>query len=163
MVAYGVTPNPLMSGSPYLGWRSNAGGFFAPSVRLALAYATAGTDPSPVGSAHFAWTVGRLDVCPTDWVRSRFLVTTCARLESGVLAVSAHDVGAPETRVRPWFAAGVLARAEWSFLPPVFLDADIDLLVRATNDRFYFLPDTTVYRVPVLGASGGIGLGAHFL
>jgi hypothetical protein len=162
-VTYGVAPSALMSASPYIGWRSNASGLFDPSVRLSFVYGASDTGPAATGSADFTWTVGRLDVCPSNWIRSSVRLTTCARIESGVLAVAAHAVAAPETRMRPWLAAGVLARAEWSFLRPVFLDADIDLLLRTTNDRFYFLPDTTVYRVPVLGAGGGVGLGAHFL
>jgi hypothetical protein len=78
------------------------------------------------------------------------------------MSVAAGDVPAPETRVRPWFAAGALARAEWSFLAPLFVDAELGLRARVTDDRFYFAPDTTVYRVPVFASTEGVGVGAHF-
>jgi hypothetical protein len=162
-VTYGVAPSALLTASPYVGWRSSAEGIFDPTIRLALVHATDDGHPVPTGSADYAWTAGRLDLCPTDWRWSSVRLIPCARIEGGVLTVAPHDVGLPERRVRPWFAAGLLARAQWSFLRPMFLDADVDVLLRATDDRFYFVPDTTVYRVPIVGASAGIGLGAHFL
>ena len=162
-VTFGAAPSALVGGSPYVGWRANAAGVVDPSVRLALVRGASDTHPAPTGSADFIWTAARLDACPAEWAHGLVRLTTCARLEAGALAVAAGGVGAPETRVRPWFALGLLARAEWSFLRPMFLDAEIGALVRATNDRFYFLPDTTVYQVPAIGASGGVGLGVHFL
>jgi hypothetical protein len=162
-VTYGVAPAALLSSAPYLGWRSSAEGILRPALRFTFVHATDSGQPAPSGSADFAWTVGRVDLCPADWSWSSFGVTACARIEGGALAVVPYGVELPEKRVRPWFAAGLLARAEWSFLRPLFLDADLDVLLRATDDRFYFVPDTTFYRVPVVGGSGGIGLGAHFL
>ena len=70
---------------------------------------------------------------------------------------------AARTRLRPWVAAGPVARAEWSFVWAVFLDAEIGALFRVTDDRFVFLPSTLVYEVPLVGVSVGLGLGAHFL
>ena len=90
-------------------------------------------------------------------------LTACARLEAGALKVAAIGVAAPETRLRPWLAAGPLARVEWAFLPPMFLEAEMGALLRPTNDRFYFQPDRTIYQVPLFAMSGGVGLGAHFL
>jgi hypothetical protein len=62
-----------------------------------------------------------------------------------------------------WLSAGALARSEWTFFEPLFLNVEAGGNVRATNDRFYFLPDTTVYQVPWLGLSAAGGIGAHFL
>ena len=162
-VTYGVAPSTLFAASPYVGWRSGADGILDPAIRLALVHATYGGQPAPTGSADFAWTAGRLDLCPARWTWSSLALTACARVEGGVLTLTPHDVGLPERAVRPWFAAGLVARAEWWILRPLFLDVDVDVLLHATDDRFYFVPDTTLYRVPVVGASGGLGLGAHFL
>ena len=162
-VTSGVAPSALVSGSPYIGWRANAAGAFDPSLRLAFVSATSDAQVLSAGSADFAWTAGRFDVCPVAWGGRLLRLTACARLEAGALRVAARDVPLPETRVRPWLATGPLARAEWVFLQPVFLEAEIGLLLRPTNDRFYFQPDTTVYRVPLFATSGAIGVGAHFL
>jgi hypothetical protein len=35
--------------------------------------------------------------------------------------------------------------------------------VHATTDTFYFVPDTTIYPVPLLGLDASAGLGVHFL
>jgi hypothetical protein len=34
-------------------------------------------------------------------------------------------------------------------------------MLRPTNDRFFFLPDTTLYQVPVVATTEGLGIGAH--
>ncbi len=162
-VTYGAAPSALVSGSPYVGWRANAPGMFNPSFRLAFVSATSDVRAVPTGAASFVWTAGRFDACPVEWAGGPVRLTVCARLEAGALKVTASEVAAPETRLRPWLAAGPLARVEWTFLPPVFLEAEVGALLRPTNDRFYFQPDTTVYQVPLFAMSAGVGLGAHFL
>jgi hypothetical protein len=159
----GVSPRALFGPSPYLGWQAGGARALAPSFRLAFLRAATGPLGAPDGTAAFAWTVGRLDACPVALAGQALRATACARLEAGSLQVTGGAIADSLTRVRPWFAAGVLARAEWTFLAPLFLDANVGALVRATTDRFFFLPDTTVSRVPSLGASVGAGAGAHFL
>jgi hypothetical protein len=163
VVAYGVAPSALVSGSPYVGWRANVIGAFDPSFRLAYTGAAADVKVATTGSAAFTWTVGRFDACLAEWSQGPVRLAACARVEAGALKVTASDVPGSETRVRPWLAIGPLVRAEWSFLRIVSLEVEIGLPLRPTNDRFFLRPDTTVYRVPVFAASGGVGLSVHFL
>jgi hypothetical protein len=166
VVATGVAPNLPVAGSPYLGWRATGETLFEPSLRLALLRAGSGmfAVATATGKAAFTWTVGRVDVCPIVWPRGVVRVIECARFEAGALdTMGTWDVAMTKTTTRPWLAAGPVARAEWSFLRWAFIDAEVGILVRLLEDRFYFKPDnTTVYQVPPIGVTGGAGVGVHF-
>jgi hypothetical protein len=159
----GVSPSTLFGPSPFLGWQAGGARALAPSFRLAFLRAATGAIGAPDGTATFTWTVGRLDACSVALAGEGLRATACARVEAGSLQVAGGAIADSLTRVRPWLAAGVLARGEWTFLAPLFLDAEVGALLRATTDRFFFVPDTTVYKVPWLGASASVGAGAHFL
>jgi hypothetical protein len=164
-VATDVTPRTLLAGSPYVGWRSaTAERLFAPSLRAAFIRAGSGMLGVPGGTAEFTWTVGRLDGCPIAWPRGALRVTECVRVEAGTLEAGAGmGVPAPRTALRAWLSAGALARAEWSFLPPIFIDAEAGAVLRVMQDRFYFNPAmTTAFQVPPLGVTAGVGVGALF-
>jgi hypothetical protein len=130
---------------------------------MAVARAQSGTISLPGGTAAFTWTVGRLDACPVARVIRGFRMAACARIEVGMLDVAGGDIVAPQTRHRLWLSTGALARTEWTLLEPLFLNVEVGGNVRATNDRFLFLPNTTAYQVPWVGLSAAGGLGAHFL
>jgi hypothetical protein len=158
----GVSPVALVGVSAYVGWQSKGGGLFSPSLRLAIDRALSGTISGPAGAAAFTWTVGRLDVCPVARKFHSLRLSACARMEGGTLEVAGSNIVAPQTKTRLWLSTGALTRGEWSFLQPLFLNVEAGASVRATNDRFLFLPDTTVYQVPLLGFCSAAGLGAHF-
>jgi hypothetical protein len=163
-LASDVEPRIVVAGSPYVGWRATGARLFAPSLRLAFILATTGMIPLTGGTAAFTWTVGRLDGCPIAWPRGALRVAECMRLEAGALeAAAGTEVSGPRTVLRAWVAAGALARAEWSFFPPVFVDIEAGALVRVTQDRFYFSPgNTPAFDVPPLGATAGVGVGVLF-
>ena len=158
----GVAPSVLLGASPFVGWLAT-GVSIQPSARIAFERTASGTLGVQGGDAVFTWTVGRLDACPLGGARGTLRLAACARLEAGTLEVSGRGNLGTQTQLVPWVAAGPVGRAEWSPFPVAFLDAEVAFLVRATTDRFFFLPDTTVYQVPLLGVGGGVGIGAHFL
>jgi len=149
--------------SPYVGWRAATGKLFDPSVRLAFVRAGTGPLDMASGKASFTWTAGRIDGCPVAWPsRGAARVVACVRLEAGVLQVAGDQVPAPQARTVAWLAAGPLARAEWGFLWPLFLDAEVGLSIHGARERFFFIPNATVYDMPLLGLNAAAGLGAHF-
>jgi hypothetical protein len=162
--AGGVTPDTLLAASPFVGWRARASGArLEPAVRVALVRAGTAGRTVPGGAAAFTWTVGRLDGCATAWPHEVVRVAACARVEAGILEADGADAPSPQQRTRPWLAAGPLLRAEWTFAATLFLEAELGATLRVLDDRFFFIPDATAYKVPLLGAGGGAGLGARFL
>jgi hypothetical protein len=152
---------PLIGPAPFLAWQSS-GVSVAGHVGFSVVRARSGTVDLPGGSASFTWTVGHVDGCAAFLPGAAARLFACARIEVGELEAEGVSVAAPQTPSRAWFAAGPLFRTEWSVASPLFVDLDFAAMVRAVSFRFYFLPDTTAYRVPVLGLYGSAGVGVYF-
>ncbi|MGA7121551.1 MAG: hypothetical protein WBY94_15710 [Polyangiaceae bacterium] len=164
VVVAGASPNALVTGSPYVGWRANRSTWFDPSLRLAFLRAGTGAiDVSAGGTATFILTAAQLDACPMAWSRAAMHATACARLEAGALEAAGGNIAGAERNLRPWMAVGPMARAEWSLAPPFFFDAEAGALFRVIQDNFEFRPNIQVYRVPAVGLGAGAGLGVDFL
>jgi hypothetical protein len=165
-VATGIAFDALVTFSPRVGWRSASSSVVAPSFDLTFGRASTGTLPVAGGEASFTWTVGRADGCILSWPpASAARLLACARLEAGQLEAAGlgSQVLDPQTHDRPWVAVGPLLRGEWALLGPLFLGVDAAAMVHVTDDRFYFVQQTTVREVPLLGVESSAGLGAHFL
>ncbi|HEX8793710.1 MAG TPA: hypothetical protein VF765_22360 [Polyangiaceae bacterium] len=163
-VASGVAPSMLVGPSPAIEWRSGARSLFAPTLRLAFVRTSSGTFDAGGAAASFTWTVGRLDGCGVDWppVASLHLLG-CARVEAGAIDAVGSDIVGAHGKTTGWFAAGPLMRVEWAFLPPLYVDADVAPMFHVTADRFFFLPNSTIYEVPYAGLEASVGIGVHFL
>ena len=163
-LATDVTPRVLLAGAPYVGWRSTRAAILGPSFRAAFLRSGTGTLAATGASADFTWTVGRLDACAMLWPARPLRVGGCVRAEGGVLDVAGERIEAAQTQHSAWFAAGALARLEWSFLGPLLLDVGAGPAFHITAKQFVFLPDhTQVYEVPVVGFVAEAGIGVHFL
>ena len=161
--ATAVAPVDLFGASPYLGWRSTGAALLGLSIRAAFLRIGSGPQTAPGGKATFTWTVGRVDACGLFRPDRPLRAGGCARVESGLLDGSGDDIVAARTQHGAWIAVGALARVEWTFLGPLLLDLEAGPTFRPVYDRFRFLPDTTVYQVPVVGFDAEAGLGVHFL
>lgn len=163
VVSSGVPAAPLLGVAPLLGWRSASDALISPSVRVAFLRAGSSLVEATGGSASFTWTVGRVDGCLLSWPRGPAHVLACARVEAGVLEASGNGVPGAKSAGRGWLALGPAIGGEWELLPPFFLEADVASMVRATRDRFYFQPDTTLYRASLFALEASVGIGVHFL
>jgi hypothetical protein len=144
----------------FLALRSDAGE--SPLFRVALEHAAVGAF-EPDAPARFTWTVADVDLC-LQLVRSGAAsVSPCLRLEAGALDVASTAPRAPRSSTRPWAATGALVHGELFLLRGLFLVVDAGATARWTRDRFFLEPDTTLFDVPLIGLSGGAGLGASFL
>jgi hypothetical protein len=163
-VVSGAGPTALFAVSPFVGWRANLSSPFDPSVRLAFLRGGTGSFQAPAhANASFTLTVGRLDACPATVRHSFVRGMACVRVEAGALEAAADNIAGARSSVRPWLAAGPLARAEVSPIARLFVDVEAGALVRIYNDRFAFAPDIAVYEVPVVGFFMGAGAGVDFL
>jgi hypothetical protein len=162
--ATGVAPETILAGAFVLGWQPGSV-LGIPGIRVRAAFARAQTAKLdvPGGGATFTWTVARAEACvllsPANPVR----LGPCLRTEGGVLDVTGSDIAFARTQHSPWAAVGPVANAEWSLLGALFLDLEVGPTLRAVTNRFFFLPDTTAYTVPVVGFDAEAGLAAYFL
>lgn len=93
----------------------------------------------------------------------RLAALPCAVVELGALSGTGQRVSNASSVSRLHLAAGTAARLEFSFSPSIHLSIQATLLALASRPRFYFGPDTTVYRPPWLVAAGGADLTLLFL
>jgi len=132
---------------------------FSPSVRVALRTSLEATLESESGSASFALTTLRLEVCPlrahlTDAVR----LFPCAVMDGGVLRAQGNDVQGAQTHVRPWWAAGLGGRLAIGRSSPR-VDLEAGALVPLYRDEFRFTPDEFVYSATGPAFFAGVGIG----
>jgi hypothetical protein len=157
----GATPSMLFGAAPHLAWVSTSSGLGV-GVRLGASRATSGETEVPDGSADFTRTVGLIDVCAV-LASAELRLAGCAHVEAGALEAVGIRVPAPRAETRGWLGTGPVLRGEWSLLSPMFLEAEIGAVAHLLRERFYFLPDTTAYRVPLMGGYGSVGVGIRFL
>ena len=137
---------------------------FTLGLRFSGTTASSGTQGVSSESASFRWTAARLDVCPVEIVVGPVDAWACARGEGGALYAAGSGIQAPQTRLRPWFAAGAVARVGIVIVGPVFLEVETALTIPLFRDHFFFdNPEDTVYDVPIVAGAAGGALGIRFL
>ncbi len=157
----GPAPEPLWGGGLLVGWFAGGGGWWAPSLELGLDATFRGGIVQAAGTAEFALYRASLELCPSrgDW--DRLWLRWCGHAEGAALLARGRDTFAPESAVRPWFAAGVSLEAELA------LGQRFGLFVGGTaefpfiRDSFQF-DDQRFHRVPALVGSVRAGVAVRF-
>jgi hypothetical protein len=115
------------------------------------------------GTAAFVLTMGTLDLCPSRWTVEPLSATACLRGELGVLHGQGRDVTPPKEQSPLWMAVDGLVRGELALFGPLSIAMTAGLRVPLVRTRYFFRPDTTVFRPPAIGSLGGIELVVRFL
>ena len=146
---------------------------FAPALRLGVEVAQGDAGYSP--NADFSGDgvslsrrVVRLDACPLrlvavrPWSPSPLEAWVCARLDAGVLDVSAPNLPTPSQIERAWMAAASLVHVRW-VARRLFVDLEGGVGFPLLRERFYVEPSTSAYQVPTVTGTGGLAVGVYFL
>ncbi len=162
--ASGVTPSVLFAASPYLGVRALRAPALDLEIRASFFRVDSGATTVANGQADFTWTVGRVDGCAMLKAGPQLGVGPCARVEVGALDVVGTSAGeTPQAQDTAWFAAGAMARIEWTLFGVFLLEGDAGLMGRITHDSFYFAPDlANAYAIGLAGVEAELGMGALF-
>jgi hypothetical protein len=160
----GVAPAPMTGGALFVEATFGERGVFRPTARLGAQRASTGTIDVPSGgAARLTWTVGTLDACPVRWARNGLAVTPCARVDAGVIAGSGAKIAHPQDDSRFWLDAGAVARGEWTFASPFFVDVEAGIFVPITRPRFHFdAPDVTIHEPAPVGGALAAHVGGRF-
>lgn len=165
MIGPDMTPIPL----PFLGAGLErrpsastpaAGAELAPRIRLAFVRGSQSLTTGS-GGASFRVTAGQIDLCPVGLRLSRTLaIRPCPTAQIGAVEASGSGVADAQVDVRAWLLVGVLARVEWEVIRHWVVEAQGGALVAAVRHRYYVDPDTTLYRMPIVGGivSGGLAI-----
>ena len=133
---------------------------WAPAARLSFAR-TAGMrlEASGVG-ALVVLSAARAEGCPLALGldgRQRLLLRPCAALDVGWIQGEGRDVSLPQTRTRPWLAAGLLGRMGWAAASWLVIEAQLGVISPFFRESFVLDARTEVYRAPVVTLEGGLG------
>lgn len=140
--------------------RGGEHGFFSPSIRFRFERPGEDADPSSIGSAHFTWTEGSVDLCPIAWSPfARLRLVPCLRGELGILDASGVDASPSRSESRPWFSLGAAGRLRVAIVGPFFAEIEGEIFTPLVRDRFYLEPNTTIFRASAVAWSGAAGLG----
>lgn len=79
-----------------------------------------------------------------------------------MLRAVGSDTFGPKVQSAPWFAAGALARVEWSATHDVSLELEGGAVVPAYRDRYVFLPGVVAHEIPAVAVVASAGVGVWF-
>lgn len=132
------------------------------TARLNIATSLGGSIPA--GDAHglLRRAALRVDGCPLAWDLGVITPSLCAVVEGGLLVASGRGGASPESTVRPWAAAGVLARARLDVSDRFFFEIETRAAFPFWRDQFFFRPSTDIYTVPVATFATELGTGVRF-
>ena len=158
----GVTPDPIVVAPVLAGFDLALAEPF--TLSLLASFERSQTDEIEVSRGHaaFRWTAAALEACPIAWARGPVTAAPCLRIEGGVLEAEGSQIVPARSERRAWVALGPAGRVQWVFLEPLFAEVGGALMTPLVRDRFFFWPDATVHRPPLVGASGRVGLGVRF-
>jgi hypothetical protein len=155
----GVAPGPLLGFPIYIELRAVREQLLAPSVRLAFVPTRTSTAVRAEGSAHFRWTLGRLEACPVEIVpRTTIHLRPCARVDAGVVYATGDLRGNPRDARRGWVSVAALARAQWVIAQPLAVELGAGGVVPLTADTFYFQPADDVYKPGTIGVLANVSI-----
>ncbi len=151
-------PSPVVSPFAEVAYVLGSGSTLAARARLSRGGASASGSPS----ASFTWTAADLDLCPLGETTQALRLSACGRVEAGSLDAQGSGVTPAIDEARAWVALGAALRLRWTFLAPGFAEAEATLVAPLLRDRFYVLPEQTVFRAPVLAGGGAVSVGIVF-
>jgi hypothetical protein len=160
----GYAPTPLVTVGLALGARLHVSRGLSPSLQLTPLWGKTGsTGPSAAGGS-FAWTMARLEACPTQFqLAASLALAGCAAAEAGRLSArGAADQIIPVSAERWWFAAGVTASLHFT-VGHWFTRLGAQAFFPATRDTFVFRdPDQLIHRANAAVYGASLGLGFQF-
>jgi len=161
-VRAGVTPDPVLVAPVLAGFDLELAEPFTLSLLASFERSQSDEVDVAQGRAAFRWTAAALEACPVAWARGAVAVAPCLRVEGGTLEAEGSQIVPARSERRAWVALGPAGRVRWVLLEPLFAELGGALMTPLLRDRFYFWPDDTVHRPPLVGGSGRVGLGVRF-
>lgn len=133
-------------------------------MRASFRVGMGGETETSAGAARFTFVAARAGVClPRLPLSARWTLCPTAAVEAGALRASGFDTLGARSDTRPWFAAALGLRLEWSIASNLFADLEGEGSVPLVRDQFVFdEPPTTIHETAAIGVNLAIGLGYRF-
>ncbi|MEO7033092.1 MAG: hypothetical protein ABI548_04570 [Polyangiaceae bacterium] len=155
-LAGGIAPSPSLSEGLFLELRRGRDTGFSPHVRLAGVHAH-GSTTARAGSADFDLLGLRVASCPYQ-IRVGVVLSGCVSFDWGRLRGTGSHTLAAQSRSADWLGPGGFVDAGLQVLPWMHVQLELGALLPLARDRFYFGPNETVHRIPLLAGCGGLNV-----
>jgi hypothetical protein len=158
----GIAPGIAYGGSAEFGWRPPRGGALS-AVSAEFTFLRAPTEPVGSASASFQFVYGKPAVCSAalEW-QPESGVAACLGAELGAVTGWGSNIARSTTRSRFWGAADLGLRVHQALGSAWFVELDGSVVFPVTRYEYVFRnPDTSIFIVPSVGASGTLRVGAR--
>jgi hypothetical protein len=135
----------------------------SPLFRAGFEHSDSGQDAATGGDARFVRNAGTLDLCASVPVGGAVRLLPCVHAEGGAMSATGSNIQPALSDTRPWVGLGALGAVRYLVLSPLFVELSLGVRFPLVRDRFFFEPDTTVFRPPVAAGFAGGSLGITIL
>ncbi len=162
-VAFAVTPRPPLGASALLSL-ARRGAHPLGELGLELAYRRTSSGVVRNARAAFQFYVARPTLCaPGINLAVSLLAAPCVVFEAGAVTGAGSRIPDSERQIRFWATAEVLLRLELALGEDWFATLEGGAASPLTRYQFVFRnPDTSIYEVPALAATGALRVGSNF-
>jgi hypothetical protein len=157
----GLSSAPRPAGEVGVSLGSGGRNLFSPWGRASFVV-SGSTLANSVGKADLLLFLGRVEGCPFRLQPGAFVFAVCGGLGIGAVIARAEGVVNPASDTQPWFSLETFVHAEWKVTQRFFLGADGGLSFPMHRNRYYFVPESTLYVEPRVAGRGAIGAGVRF-
>lgn len=159
LLAQVVSPGVNLGGALVARLTQRADSALSPSFGLSLVHARNDVLPG-ADRASVQWTAVTLTGCPLRWdIAGSLGAAPCITATGGWLAATGHGVTSPESAVRSWWSAGVLARAAVSLGASTALEIEAGASFPLVHRRFTIaFPAETVAKTPAISPLTSVGI-----
>lgn len=162
-VSTGVAPTPVwmipLSAEVDLGRENAVWGVLRPG----FLHADSGSDAAIGGDARFVLNAGTLDLCASFPATRSMRLLPCLHSEGGALGAAGSNIKPARSETTPWVGLGAVGAVRYLVFSPVFVELSFGVRFPLVRDRFFFEPDTTIFRPPVAAIFGAGCVGVAFL
>jgi hypothetical protein len=114
-----------------------------------------------VARARFAWTTGRVELCPTSGKLGSLELAPCGVMNAGAIWATDSKGLNPEDDIRFWWTTGALGRVRATFARSWNVELGAAVSATLLRDHFILRPATPIYKPAPVSVELGLAVGSR--
>jgi hypothetical protein len=160
-----VSPNLGYGGDIFVEAEAPVSSRLGPAVRMGISHNQSDVELPTGAAARFQWVLMEVEGCPVRLGGTQLALHPCLAFHLGVIHGEGRRISQPKQTVSLWSDVGAVIRLRLAVTARLLLEAQGGIILplrRPTFDILDMGSSTTVYSVPRLGGSAGIGVAYRF-
>ena len=159
----GVGPAVAPTGGVFGDVERRASRGLVSTLRVSLDAAATASDLR-TGTQTYEWVAATVRLCPAHLsLPARLRLAPCAGFQAGGHRGTTRDVRSPTSNTELWLAPVASGTVEWALSRAVSLDLHGGIVFPLRRSRYFLAPASTIYEVPALAGTMGVGVRVRFL